>query len=216
MIGKKLLIAFLLPPRNATQWNKRNKTFILTRSTNHFITLGFNLNSLFCGGYMSCLDLVVPAFPSITFDCCKLLFQAQVSSKAMEIQLQHAVHGYTALECGKNVNVCLCLVLFVRNLKWELILLCPELEQERGLTVFSVWFILALNVPLVCVPSLSLRASSNTDFITGGLYCKPCGWVLLNCTGHMSWTHAQLHFPCVHPCTLRALDAVPFSFGASF
>lgn len=86
---------------------------MLTRSTNNFITSGFTLNNLFCGGYMPYLDLVMLAFSSITFDCCQHLFQGQLTCKPIEVQLQHAVHGYTALECVKDVNVCLCLILLV-------------------------------------------------------------------------------------------------------
>lgn len=58
--------------------------------------------------------------------------------------------------------------------------------------VFSVWSILTLNIPILSVPSLSLRANSNPEFLTGGLYWKPCRWVLLNSTGYMNWTHVQM------------------------
>ncbi|KAJ7399802.1 hypothetical protein BTVI_110342 [Pitangus sulphuratus] len=57
------------------------------------------------GGYMPYLGLVVPAFFSTVFDCCQLLSQGQDTSKAIEIQLQPAVHGYTAPKCGKNVKI---------------------------------------------------------------------------------------------------------------
>lgn len=53
--------------------------------------------------------------------------------------MQHLVHGYTAPECGKNVNLCLCLIVLAGNLdvelksspKFTLILLYPEVEQEK-------------------------------------------------------------------------------------
>lgn len=70
----------------------------------------------------------------------------------------------------------------------------PWAGAGKGLhsILFSVWFILALNIPVAGVPSLSLRDNSKPDFLTGALYCKPCRWVLLNSTGHMNWKHAQM------------------------
>jgi len=59
------------------------------------------------------------AFSNIVFDCCQRWFQGQDTAKSIEIQLQHGVHGYTALECGKNVNLCLSIIVLVQNLERE-------------------------------------------------------------------------------------------------
>lgn len=84
---------------------------------------------------------------------------------------------------------------------------------------FSVWFILALNIPVMGVPSLSLRPNSNPDFLTSALYCKPCRWVLLNGTGHMNWTHAQMSsfiFPVFIPIHYKHLKQFPSPLVLSF
>lgn len=175
---------------------------------------------------MPCLDLGMLALGSISFDCCQHLFQGQVSS--IEVQLQHAVHGYTALECGKNVNVCLCLILLVWSLKRE---------QKEPLRFHQFCF--ALNwsrrgIPQYCFQCLvysGFKYSSNgcsitvpkSQFQTRLFNRRLVLQTLWMSSPEWHWAHeldtctdVQLHFPCVHPYTLQALEAVPISFGAFF
>lgn len=231
---EKFADCLLVTPRNAIQWNKRNKTFILTRSTNNFITSHFPLSSLFWGGCMPCLDLGMLALCSINFDCRgSQISQLWLISGAGYFQS----HRDTAATCSSWIysswmwkeNECMfrshssCLKSKERIKKspWYFIdSALPWAGAGEGphSIVFSVWFILALNIPVVGVPSWSLRASSNPDFLHRWLVLQT-----LEMSSGEHWAHeldtctdVQLHFPCVHPCTFQALEAVPISFGAFF
>lgn len=85
VIGKKLLIFFLLPLEMQNgKIRGRTRLFWLEAQIASWLQAS---PLIVCVGYMPYLDLVMLTFSSTTFDCCQQLFQGQVPSKAIEIQL---------------------------------------------------------------------------------------------------------------------------------